>query len=552
MLAKTSALLSLMLLTVVPSSFAGPLRVTTWNLQSAPDAGTQVSPSATNQNHLQEAAATLKELDPDVLLLQGVRDWQMCSRLIQALKPANYNVLVCSAFGAPRPGSLSEPQVAILAKQKAYFSWSESWRAPETPASPGGFAFAALQVGNQRFGFFSVELGSPSAARASARAACIRQVLDQVNSVTNWVANRVQAFVIGSTLGPGLPASATSPDPALRLLDDAGFADAFLDTPAAQRITQPPAGRQPGVTADYIFTAPPGLAVAPRVLSVSGCEHYPVTCEVELDPARIAAAQKARAELALPAAPQPRVETPKPASAANSNPRAIVAPHASGVSPWVWLAIAFGIPVLVVSVWLVARRKPRRPPPMRAAHAPHGERTPAGPSAFTVILAPHSATGSTLEETVAPPAPQPIIHLETPGSAVTQSAAWQQRALAAERKAELANATLRAGLLPYLSKWLKQKLVRKLIADRAHLMETQEAATLKAMAVDERLGRIERQVQQQNQMYQRRIEELGRELLAAKEENRELIRARINQIKAEMEAARAKILSESDGPERQS
>jgi hypothetical protein len=93
---------------------------------------------------------------------------------------------------------------------------------------------------------------------------------------------------------------------------------------------------------------------------------------------------------------------------------------------------------------------------------------------------------------------------------------------------------------------LKQKLLRKLITDRAELLEAQHAATAKALSVEERLARVERQIQQQNEGYQQRIEALTHELLAAKEENRELIRAQIRQVKAEMEAARARLLAQAN------
>ena len=101
-----------------------------------------------------------------------------------------------------------------------------------------------------------------------------------------------------------------------------------------------------------------------------------------------------------------------------------------------------------------------------------------------------------------------------------------------------------------MSQWLKQKLVRKLIADRAQLLETQQAATHKMMAVEERLSRIERQIQRQNDTYQARLEALTRELRTAKEENRELIRARIAQVKAEMEAARVRLMAQSERDDR--
>ena len=60
------------------------------------------------------------------------------------------------------------------------------------------------------------------------------------------------------------------------------------------------------------------------------------------------------------------------------------------------------------------------------------------------------------------------------------------------------------------------------------------------------LCRVEQQVQRQNSVYQERIEALTRELILAKEESRELIRARITQVKAEMEAARAKLMAQTE------
>jgi hypothetical protein len=122
----------------------------------------------------------------------------------------------------------------------------------------------------------------------------------------------------------------------------------------------------------------------------------------------------------------------------------------------------------------------------------------------------------------------------------------RQRALAAEQRAERANAVIRAGLIPHLRQWLKLNLVRKLIADRSQLLETQQVAAHKAMAVEERLSRLEQQIQRQNSGYQARIEELTRDLIVAKEENRELIRARIAQVKAEMEAARARLMAQTE------
>jgi hypothetical protein len=95
----------------------------------------------------------------------------------------------------------------------------------------------------------------------------------------------------------------------------------------------------------------------------------------------------------------------------------------------------------------------------------------------------------------------------------------------------------RTWLLLQMGRWLKERFVHKLLVDRKALLESQQAATLKVLEVDARLSRLESQMKEQHRAYQQRIEELNRQLLAAKDENRELIRAQIRKVKAEMEAA---------------
>jgi len=525
--------LGLALLLLAANCPADTLRVTTWNLAPATAAGA----SGAQAIRPADAAAVLNQLAPDVILLQQARDWKTCTELARALRPADYSVVLCSAFRDARTGAASSRQVAILAKQPAYFSWSQPWEVGDAAAVPGGFAFAAIQTHGHRLGFFSVEPGGNSAFAG--------QLLAQVASVRNWVANRVQVFVVGATLDTGL-----ADWPAARLetvgrLQGAGFADVFLEAPASQRITLPRKAGQPGAAADYIFTQPAGCGGNPRILSTAVSEHYPVTCDLELDPARIAAAWAARGEamaakeshpatgLNHPAKPQPTAAG-KVAQPSTFNPRLMAA-----------LALG-GILALSAAMWVLAKRT-RKPFRGTRRLISSGAEMGPGASSYTVVVGTQSATGPASHVAGATSTPPPIIHIEAPGTTQTQAEMLRQRALAAEERAERATAALRHGLLPHLSQWLKQKLLRRLIADRTQLMETQQAATLKAMSVEARLARIELQIQEQNRGYQQRIEALTRELIAAKDENRDLIRAQIRQVKAEMEAARARLLAQAEG-----
>lgn len=530
-----AASVALALLVLLPSCLADSLRVTTWNLEPP-------SAAPTNEARLQEAATALKQLNPDVILLQQVRDWKMCAQLAQALKPAAYSVQICSAFRDARTSAPSQQQVAILSKTKAYFSWSEAWRTQGEAGLPGGFAFAALQIGSQRVGFFSVQGGAGSAsarspgqrtAVAQAQMASVGQLLEQVGSVSNWVANRVQTFVVAATFDTRAADWSAARDNTLRLLEPAGFGDAFFEMPPAERITVAGKAGQLGATADYILAQPAGCAANPRVTSAAVCAHWPVTCEVELDPAKVAAVQAIRAEA---------LRAREARSAQPAQPAAAVPQPSTINSQLLWAAALGGFVALGALGWALARRRNRLAPPTPGLLTA-GEDMP---SSYTVVVGTRSATEGASARTPPQPAPQPIIHIATASATQTQAEALRRRALAAEQRADRATAVIRSGLIPHLRQWLKQKLVRKLVTDRARLLETQQAATLKALAVEERLTRIEQQIQRQNASYEARIEKLTRELMVAKEESRELIRARISQVKAEMEAARARLMAQSE------
>jgi hypothetical protein len=393
----------------------------------------------------------------------------------------------------------------------------------------------------------------------------VGQLLEQVAVATNWVANRVQVSVVGGTFDPGTQDTLAAQETPLRLMQAAGFGDAFLEVPAAEKVTRPGKAGQPDATVDYIFTQPAACATNPGIPSTPGFVHRPVTCDVELDPAKVVVAQVPRSE-ALPAREDPRLSQPsavkvepKPTEAARIVPptQPVVAPPSHIPIPaapvqainrhFAAAAALAGLVVLAAIAWLLASRRGRALPPRTPALlAAGGEGGGITPSSYTVIVGTRSATEPAPADTRASSAPRPIIHVETPGATQTQAEVLRQRAMAAEQRAERATAVIRAGLIPQLSQWLKQKLVRKLIADRAQLLGTQQAATLKALGVEERLARIEQQIQRQNSAYQERIDALTRELIVAKEENRELFRARIAQVKAEMEAARVRMMAQTE------
>ena len=108
-------LLSLVAVLVVGSALAqspesSKFRITTWNLEWFPNGSSREATQEKQAQRIKAAADVLKEVNPDILLLQEVRDYDACNRLAEAIQPGAYTVVICSAF---KGGKQEE---AILAK----------------------------------------------------------------------------------------------------------------------------------------------------------------------------------------------------------------------------------------------------------------------------------------------------------------------------------------------------------------------------------------------------------------------------------------------------
>ena len=121
----------------------------------------------------------------------------------------------------------------------------------------------------------------------------------------------------------------------------------------------------------------------------------------------------------------------------------------------------------------------------------------------------------------------------TDGSDVS---AWKERALGAEKRAAQTSAVLRTNVFPHLVEWLKSKLVRGLLTQRAHLLSTQQKAEQDLADLEARLAKVHAPLEERLQLYRQRIDDLQRELLAKGQENRELIRAKIELTRKRLEA----------------
>jgi hypothetical protein len=266
-------------------------------------------------------------------------------------------------------------------------------------------------------------------------------------------------------------------------------------------------------------------------------------------PFLIAITAAARNEAVAAKAPTPAAVTPE-AERAFLKRSATQQARALDGSVLILLVIAVLVigGLLVVFVWVVAKRSRRARTRAQRLLPPAVEGRAGILSSYTVVAETQSGTGPLVPTPRAAPKPPPVIHIDAPGATHTHAEILRLRAETADQGVRDAAPS---SLVADFSLWLKQKLLRRLIADRTDLLAAQQVAASKAMTMEERLARVERHLQQQNDGYQRRLEELMQALLAAKEENRDLIRAQIRQVKAEMEAARARLLAQANEDSRQ-
>lgn len=121
------------------------------------------------------------------------------------------------------------------------------------------------------------------------------------------------------------------------------------------------------------------------------------------------------------------------------------------------------------------------------------------------------------------------------GRAAGGDDSWQQRALVAEEKAERAHVAIREGALAQF----KEKLVSNLVTQQSELLEAQAAAAVEMAEMERRLNELHAPLQERLRTYEARIADLENALAAKGEENRELIKAKIDLLRKQLEAARS-------------
>lgn len=223
-------------------------------------------------------------LNPDILLLQEVRDYDACARLGEAIQPGAYTVAICSAF---KGGKQEE---AILGKIPAQAAWSESWKSMEGIDPPRGFAFAWFKIGNADIGVYSLHLKSnlvthgnteiETAQNIRKREVSVQQLLAHIHDVIGTVIPSIKGLVVGSDFNTNHDQAMFAAEKTLDTLTSAAYQSVFEGIPFEQRITHPGSHGFPDATFDYLFGKNVRMGKA-TITPTNVSDHLPVTCDVE-------------------------------------------------------------------------------------------------------------------------------------------------------------------------------------------------------------------------------------------------------------------------------
>ena len=493
-------LIALLVLVGIGPIYAEPLRVTTWNLNFNPPAPV----SATDEERLANIASALASLNPDVILLQEVPDRQTCERLAALLKPARYQVATCSVFTDMAGHNL--PQVAILTRKPVAASWTEPWLPEGLIAPPGGLAFAAIRHEAGLVIVYSVQLKNNATSSDFERDTQLNilkreisaaQLMQHTGTIAAKLTNQPAAIIIAGSLNTNPDEPQFVSENTLRVLEDAGFQNAFNGVALKNRITRRGNGRYNDATLDYVFARSANFVGDANIFASELSGHLPVTCDLAIQWT----------------APVPIVPPGQPAH-------------------WQWLTV-LSAALLLISVgwWFVGRKRFFAPVQVNDSVAEEMLFLPGdanGPPAYPQFSEGNGTEALTL------PIPNPATSL-----AQAQIQSLEKRALAAELRAAQATEMLRKGLIPYLARLMKDRLLYGVAAQRAHLLRVQQTGAAQMAELEQRLVKIQSQLQSRLAAYERRIAELEKEVSAKDQVNRELLAARMQMIKQTLDAAKS-------------
>ena len=280
------------ILTVAYTAYCGELSVVTWNLEWFPSGSSKgFASKEIESKRISSVAETLKQINGDIFILQEVRDNQACKDLVEALKPLNYTISVCSQFKEGFGGAVGLQQIAILSKLQATASWAENWNTVSISDPPRGFAFASFRVGTNDIGVYGVHLKS-NLTRGDIergrqlnilkRELAAEKVMRHINESSFNKTNQMEVVIVGGDFNTSLDQNEFASERTLTIFKENQFESGYEDVDLKQRITIPGKLKYPDATFDYLFVRPKSISSKPTITPVTVSDHYPVARKMDL------------------------------------------------------------------------------------------------------------------------------------------------------------------------------------------------------------------------------------------------------------------------------
>ena len=229
---------------------AAPLRVVTWNTRWLPGGHPEATPEE-KAAQMAKAQAIIRQLDPDILLLQEVADWKAAEEVCSVVP--GLKVQAASAF-TTRP-----QQVVVATKLPADSAWYANWKpvlGEDNP--PRGYAFAAIKLpGGEFLLTWSVHFKSNRgelAANIATREESAKQLLAHIKEMTDLYGKRGKTSVlVGGDFNTSLDDKLFRAEKTLRSIKGSGLNWVFGNVPFSRRVTIPASGDFPDNNFDHIF-----------------------------------------------------------------------------------------------------------------------------------------------------------------------------------------------------------------------------------------------------------------------------------------------------------
>ncbi len=286
------ALVLLATLALSSAALAADWKVTTWNLEWFPAGAPDVRDAQVEAKRTKEAAEVLRALDPDIVLLQEVRDEAAVEALAKEIG-RGHQVVVVSRF---RYGDeLSQHQQAILAKFPARAAFWKEWTTRQAVTPVRGYAFALFaSPSGAPVAVYSLHLKSNSISRNTKdreRAATLNvlqrelaalQLVEHLGDISKDPQLTPAAAIVGGDFNTDPFQKRFAKERTIPALEALGFTNPITRLPKEDRATLPGSGQYPPASFDHVLLLKAEAVADPVVTKNDVSDHRPVTVTVRV------------------------------------------------------------------------------------------------------------------------------------------------------------------------------------------------------------------------------------------------------------------------------